>query len=445
LKKANILWSFFSSVKLTLVLLFLMVVLFIIATVIPQQNISSEFVWLTDLYHSKIFYLLTAVFSLNLIICSINRWPVTMKQFNARCFPVPSGLFENLPEERVIFTDKKMEDVERVIASTLSSPISRIKKTDTEKGRLYCRERGRFQLLGVYIVHLGILVIIAGGVIGSIMGFEADMNLSVGDESNIAQLTGEKGVRQLDFSVRCDKFILELYDTGAPKTYRSDLSFKKGGQVMHQGKLLVNQPIKFEGIRFYQASYGLGEAGKAVLVFNQAGTESPEIPVQAGETFDLPVQNAKATVLRVEENMMQMGPAVKLNIATDKGNMQLWVFQHIKEIAEVNPGLFSEVPIFDPGLFKPLVFTLKRTEKQYYTGLRVVKDPGVPFVLAGGLMLLGGIIMIFFFAHQRVWVLINQEPEGITISAAGRSNRYHEALQKQIDDLCVQIEKGIKA
>lgn len=422
-----------------------MVILFVFATVIPQQNLAPEFAWLADIYHSKIFYLLTAVFSVNLIVCSINRWPFTMKQFKARCFPAPSGLFENLPEERVIFTDKKMEDVERVIASTLSSPISRIKRTDTEKGLLCCRERGRFSLLGVYIVHLGILVIITGGVIGSIMGFEADMNLSEGVESNIAQLAGGKGTRQLDFSVRCDKFVMELYDTGAPKTYRSDLSFIKSGQVIHQGNLLVNHPIKFEGIRFYQASYGLAEAGRAVVAFKNAGTESPQIPVQAGETFDLPVQNAKATVLRVEENMMQMGPAVKLNIATDKGNMQLWVFQHIKEIAEVNPGLFSEVPMFDPGLFQPLVFSLKRTEKQYYTGLRVVKDPGVPFVLAGGLMLLGGIIMIFFFAHQRVWVLINHEPEGIKISLAGRGNRHQEALQRQIDDLCIKLKRELTA
>ena len=422
-----------------------MVVLFIIATVIPQQNIAPEYAWLADIYHSKIFYLLTAVFSLNLIVCSINRWSVTMKQFKSPCFPEPSGLFENLSEERVIFTDKKMEDVERTIASTLSSPISRIKKADTGKGRLYCRERGRFSLLGVYIVHLGVLVIIAGGVIGAMMGFEADINLSEGDESNIVQLAGGRGTRQLDFSVRCDKFAMELYDTGAPKTYRSDLSFIKGGQVIHQGKLLVNHPLKYEGIRFYQANYGLAEAGRAVLAFNHAGTESPEIPVKAGETFDLPVQNAKATVLRVEENMMQMGPAVKLNIETDKGNMQLWVFQHIKEIAEVNPGLFSEVPMFDPGLFKPLVFSLKRTEKQYYTGLRVVKDPGVPFVLVGGLMLLAGMIMIFFFAHQRVWVLIESGTEGTKISLAGRGNRYQEALQRQIDDLGVKIRKELTA
>ncbi len=74
---------------------------------------------------------------------------------------------------------------------------------------------------------------------------------------------------------------------------------------------------------------------------------------------------------------MQFGPAVKLNIETDKRNIQFWVFQHIQDIADVNPGLFSAVPLFNPGLFKPLVFSLRGIEGKYYTGLQVVRDPGV--------------------------------------------------------------------
>jgi cytochrome c biogenesis protein len=446
LKKVNILWSFFSSVKLTLVLLFLMVLLFIVATVVPRESIAPEFAWLADIHHSWLFYILTAVFSLNLMICSIDRWPVTMKQFKMTGIPVPSGLFENLPEKRVIFTEKNIEDAGRVVEAALSSAIGRIEKSDTGTGLLFYRQRGRFSLLGVYIVHLGVLIIIAGAVIGSMLGFKADMNLSEGEESSNAQLTGGKGAHRLDFSVRCDRFIMELYDTGAPKTYRSDLSFIKEGQMIHQASLLVNHPINVNGVRFYQSSYGLAEGGKAILTFKREGTESPEIPVKEGESFDLPVENAKASVLRVEENMMQMGPAVKLNIATGKGSIQLWVFQHIKEIAEANPGLLSEVPLFNPGLFQPLLFSLKRIERQYYTGLHVVRDPGVPFVLVGGLLLLAGILMAFFFTHQRIWVLVTSEAGGgTTICLAGRVNRYQDVLQRQIDDLGVKIRKELSA
>lgn len=445
LKKANSLWSFFSSVKLTLVLLLLMVVLFIVATLIPQQNVSPGFAWLADIYHSKVFYVLIGLFSLNLIICSMNRLPLTIKQYKASSFPVPSGLLENLPPDRTIITDKKMEDVSRAVESSLASKSISAKRTDAEQDRLYFFEWGRFSLFGVYIVHLGVLIIIAGALIGLIFGFEAGVNLAERDESSIVELAKGKGTQELDFSVRCDKFSLELYETGAPKTYKSDLSFIKNGQVVHQGSVLVNHPVTFEGLRFYQSSYGVSENTKALLRYRNAGGESKETLVAQGSTFDLPAQKAKATVLRVEENMMQFGPAVKLSIETEKGNVQFWIFQHIKEIAEVNPGLFSAVPLFNPALFKPLVFSLQRIERQYYTGLLVVRDPGVSFVLAGGLMLVAGMMIIFFFSHRRVWILAQQEQETIKISVAGRSNRYNEALQGQIDDLCKRIAREIAA
>jgi cytochrome c biogenesis protein len=445
LKKTKFLWSFFSSIKLTIVLLFLIIAIFIITTLTPQQEGAQKISWLADLYHSNVFYMLMGLLSLNLIICSINRLPLSIRQYKTPFFPAPSGLFENLLQHRIILTNKKMEDISRAVESSLSPQSASVKKTDTGKGKILYREKGRFSLFGVYIVHLGVLIIIAGAVVGSFFGFESDINLSEGEEASIVHLVKGKGTRQLDFSVRCDKFIVEFYETGAPKTYRSDLSFIKGGQVVHQGSTLVNHPITFDGLRFYQSSYGLSEESKATLTYTNADMKSEELLVTQGTTFDLPAQKAKATVLRVEEDVMQFGPAVKLNIETNKGNIQFWVFQHIKDIADVNPGLFSSVPLFNPGLFQPLVFSLKAIEKQYYTGLRVVRDPGVPLVLVGGILLIAGMIIIFFISHQRVWVLVKQEPEGVTISVAGRSNRNNEVLQRQMDDLCMRIGKEIAA
>ena len=187
-----------------------------------------------------------------------------------------------------MFNDKKMEDVSRAVESSLVSKFNSLKKTDMGKERLFYRERGHFSIFGVYVVHLGVLIIIAGAVVGSIFGFDAGINLSEGQESNIVQLAKDRGTRQLDFSVRCDKFTVEFYNTGAPKTYRSDLSFIKNGQVIRQGSVLVNHPLSFNGLRFYQSSYGLSEESKAALTYKSAGIESPEILVTQGETFDLP-------------------------------------------------------------------------------------------------------------------------------------------------------------
>lgn len=439
LQKANFLWSFFSSIKLTIVLLLCIVIIFIVATLIPQQADTSKIFWMNDLYHSNVFYILMGLLFLNLIICSLNRLPLSIRQYKASRVPVPSGLFENLPPKRIIFTGKTMEDASRVVESCLASKSFSYKKTDMEKKRLFYIDKGRFSVFGVYIVHLGVLIIIAGAVIGSFFGFDADVNLKEGEESGIVQLAKGRGTRQLDFLVRCDKFIVEFYNTGAPKTYRSDLSFIKGGRIISRGSTLVNHPVTYDGLRFYQSNYGLSEESKATLSYRNADAKSEEMPVAEGSTFDLPAQKAKATVLRVEGDMMQYGPAVKLNIENNNKDIQFWVFQHIDDIAADNPGLFTKVPMFNPGLFQPLVFSLKGIEKQYYTGLHVVRDPGVPFVLAGAIMLLAGMMTIFFISHQRIWVLIEQESKGIKISAAGRSHRNNEILQRQIDDLCMKI------
>lgn len=443
LKKVNFLWSLFSSIKLTIILLSLIIVLFVVATLIPQQEGSSQFIRLKDIYHSHIFYALMSLLSLNLIICSLNRLPVAVTQYKAPHFPPPQGLFENLPADRMLLTNKKIEDISRAVESSLASPFASVTKSDSEKERLFFQEKGRFSLFGVYIVHLGVLTIMAGAVIGSIFGVDADINLSEGQESNIIQLSKDNETRELDFSVRCDKFILEYYENGTPKTYRSDLSFIKDGRIVHQGAVLVNHPLTFEGFRFYQSRYGLSEEAKAVLTYRIAGRESPEIVAAGGQPFDLPGHQAKASVLRMEGNLMDMGPAVKLNIETGKDNIQFWVFHNIEYIKDTNPGLFSAVPLFNPGLFKPLVFSLKRIEKQYYTGLQIVRDPGIPLVMIGAIMLVGGLISIYFISHQRIWIWVKQEPEGVQISLAGRSSRNHEILQRRLDGLSTRIRKEI--
>ena len=444
-KNKNVLWSFFSSVKLTITLLVLIILVFITATFIPRPDTAQNFAWLTDLYHSPLFYVLMGLLSLNLIICSINRFPVSMKQYRAPYFPEPPGLFDNLPQNQIIITDKEINRLSTTIESCLKAKYKSVQKIDTKKGHLFYGERGRFSPFGVYAVHLSILIMIAGAIIGSIFGLEADVNIKEGEAVNIIQLAGGKGTHQLDFTLRCDKFIVEFYENGAPKTYRSDLSFIKEGLVAQQGSVLVNHPITFEGLRFYQSSYGTAQEIKAILTYTRSGKKSREIVLAAGDTFGLPEQNAKAVVLRIEENIMAFGPAVKLRVSTPKKDIEFWVFKRINEITAANPGLLSEVPLFNPGLFQPFVFSLDRIEQQYYTGLHVVRDPGVPLVATGAALMVIGLIIIFFMSYQRFWVRIEQELKGVKISIAGRSSRNNAGLEREFDHLYKRINQELKA
>ena len=108
----------------------------------------------------------------------------------------------------------------------------------------------------VYGVHISVLIVLVGALAGSYMGFKGTMNLAEGETSDKVMLAGGESVLELPFMVRCDKFDVSFYDTGAPKEFRSDLAIIDKGREVLKESVVVNDPLTYEGITFYQANYG---------------------------------------------------------------------------------------------------------------------------------------------------------------------------------------------
>ena len=89
MQKNNSIWQFFASVKLALVILFLIAVTSIIGTLIPQKEAAEFYISnygpkaaqifavldIPDMYNSWWFLALLFLLAFNLIICSIVRFP----------------------------------------------------------------------------------------------------------------------------------------------------------------------------------------------------------------------------------------------------------------------------------------------------------------------------------------------------------------------------------
>ncbi len=444
----NPVWSFFSSVRLTLILLAVLAVLAMIGTLVPQQESAQELarrlspgalrildtLQVFDLYHSVWFLLAMGLLTANLVICSVNRFPASWRRFKAEG-SADDGLFRDVPPERTAYLKEGRDEAVAKAERALRKRYRDIRRLETSRGVVLQGQKGRITHLGVYAVHLGVLLIVAGGVAGSLFGFDAYVHIGEGETAVSADLAGGKGQHKLGFGIRCDRFLIETYENGMPKTYRSDLTFLKGGQPAFQGALLVNHPLTFEGIRFYQSSYGQSADGKARLSFSRKGGDRKDLAVTLGESFDLPEGDGTVQVLRVEENMMQMGPAMKIGVRSDRGAVQFWVFQEIEKIREGNPGLFEQVPLFNPGLFSPYVFSLQGIEARYYTVLKAATDPGVPLVALGGLVLVAGLMVVFLVDHRRVWMLVEENRGKHRVSIAGRSLRTSAGLDRELAGL----------
>jgi cytochrome c biogenesis protein len=91
---------------------------------------------------------------------------------------------------------------------------------------------------------------------------------------------------------------------------------------------------------------------------------------------------------------------------------------------------------------------LEDYEQTYYTGLQLAKDPGMNVVWIGSGLLVGGLCIMFYVAHRKVWVKITEEDGQVTLEVTGLSNRNPIAFEQEFEDLEKQIktayEQGVK-
>jgi len=314
-KNKSGIWSFLSSVQLAIVLLSLIAFFALIGTLVPQREAAGELagrmspalfsflqkIQIFDLYHSVWFFLLTGLLAVNLIICSLDRFPMAWRRFRMQSSPLNEEAFKNLPEDQTFQTKADIRKATEAAAALLKKKYRSLARAE-ESGSIYlCAQKGRFSHFGVYIVHLSFLVLIAGTIIGSVFGVEGYMNITEGETINTINLRSGGQTVTLPFSVRCDKFTVQFYESGSPKTFQSDLTFLKDQRVVRSGKLLVNHPITFEEFRFYQASYGAAPGGKATLRLIRDGGHRDVMNVSAGfKGVEHPVHRVSQVFMKVE-------------------------------------------------------------------------------------------------------------------------------------------------
>jgi cytochrome c biogenesis protein len=96
--------------------------------------------------------------------------------------------------------------------------------------------------------------------------------------------------------------------------------------------------------------------------------------------------------------------------------------------------LIKNVPQFDQQRGDEFILTIEEVVEREYTGLQVTRDPGVWVVWIGcGLMIIG-LIISFFFSHQRVWVRMPRG-SGREIVLAGSTNKNRVGFEKTFGQL----------
>jgi len=449
-------WNLFKSVKLAVFLLITLAAVAIIGTVIPQGEDAIRFAMkldpklfrlfstlgLFDVYHTLWFRAILGLLCLNLIICSLDRFPKTWKRMKATPPIDANKVFEDIDADQIIRVKTDFMEAAKGIRSILEERFKYIKSKLNNNSAFFYVEEGGYSYMGVYLVHLSIIIILLGGIIGSIWGFEGYMNILEGEKKNVLRLTRKMKIIRLPFFVKLNKFRVEYYQNGVPKEYESELLFIQDHKQVKK-RLRVNHPVTFEGITFYQASYGVSVGNRAYIkIINTVLNKTYEIELFIGKPYKIPDSKVIITILDIKEDFAKAGPALILSVKKEDKEKRLILFKDIQSAKKRLPAPMLNSPIFNPSSIKPYTFIVKDIPTRYYSGLQVSRDPGVPLVWIGFFILIFGLIITFFTSHRRIWVRILKKEEFLEISVAGRSNKDPISLSKKIKEIVKAIKEA---
>jgi len=443
----NPVWKFFASVKLSVTVLLSLAATSVIGTLIPQNGSSEEYLHrygdvlfrlfntldFYDMYHSWWFRALLCLLTINIIVCSIDRLSATWKIIFPKNPSFDANRFQKVKNREEWTSASSLEALYKVYNPYIARRFSLSQSQKTNDGYIIFGEKSRWTRLGVYAVHLSIIFMVTGGLIGSIFGFDGSVNIPEGKSADTIALQNSPSGKKLDFQIRCDDFDLSLYESGMPKEYRSRLTLIREGKTLIQQDILVNDPLRFEGINIFQSSYGEMPADKFTVTFTE---RESGLLYDVEATFDKPVDMPNGAGKFIVKDFRNSFEYSGFNLG------KTFICTMIPKDKEPEPVLVSvDHPRFDMMRQGDFVITISNTSFKYYTGLQVTRDPGVPVVYAGFLLMIIGCYITFFMFHQSVCLTLSTAGTGTKVTIAGISGKNRPGMNAMIRRLSHHLQR----
>ncbi len=424
----------------------------------PALSHFYHFLGFFDLYHSPWFMGLLALMAFDIVLCKLwNRPPdpdvvslppeetkeaeaekhLSMKAEALRLKPLKAVLVAKTPYREAA---AKAREMLRARGYHLREEFS------LPQGSAFLATRHRPQRWGSYTTHIALVVILLGALIKGVWGFTEMIPVLEGSSRAVQNIP--------QWAVHVDHFRVRYYPgTMNPSSYESDVRLTDGGKLLAAKTIHVNDPLDYQGVRFYQASWGAGGmfrkvlleiGGKAMELAQRRAEAIPGLPFRVEADMMLPDFTITPDGRPDTASLEPKNPAVRFAFFLGKNKTRaLWLFMNFPKVClvEDEDGRLSHAP--------PPPFRLAGIEPILFSGIQTAYDPGYKVVAAGGILWLCGTVLLFYLHRRRLWVLVEPRRKGskeemesspIRLSVGGFGSRGPKAYAAEFDSIIRAFE-----
>ena len=420
MKKISQVLNWLSSLKIAILLLLLIAISCAAGTLIPQQEtdqfyndnfnrnpflgiINGNILLLFEfnhIYTSFWFLLLLAWLAIALSVCSFRRQlPILKSALNWIDYKSPRQIAK-LSIAQEIQTNDASKTLE-YITFNLKKKGWNIKETE---GRIAARQ-GVVGRLGPILIHLGMILLMAGATYGSLNGQTIEKFLAPGRSIDLLDKNKEKRL-----TIELRRFTIERDPQGRAEQYRSIVNIIEPNGNKIEKEISVNNPLRYKGLTLYQADWSL--SALTIQIDNSPKLQIPikSIPELGDQVWGtlIPTKKDGTDPILLTVNT-ELGP-----VTIYDNNGKRLINLSISKEAEVKESIIKIINVIPSS------------------GLLLKRDPGVPIVYTSfAIILIGGSLSLI--STKKIWII--HEKEKSLIYIGGLSNRNLSGLSKELPEL----------
>ncbi|MFQ3580837.1 cytochrome c biogenesis protein ResB [Chloracidobacterium validum] len=484
---------FLSSVKVGVFLLALLIVASALGTIIIQKGTSGfteyyasllpaerelyEFLGLLDIYHTRWFNLLLLTVSLNIVLASIDYFPAAWRYVRKPVVKINQAFVSRQPFKQVAQESNVPAVVQalKTAAAEQLRPLAHrilplgavyrtIETTNPRDGSVtVLTECHAWNRLTAYGVHIALLTIFGGALVSGLYGHKGTTRMVPGQSANTFVSFGAPDEQPqafaMPFTLVCTDIEQNLLDPRKPDlSAQNTLDWHTRAiikdeqrQVEIPAHIHLNHPFDYRGYRFFQASFdNFGSARSVNIELRPAGSETGTAYVIRREPTDIPGLGRVRLADFIPDVTFQGGrvgsasgeyrrPMAVLDVLGDNPRQLYALPAEGLETLGNAPFLKAKTEVGD---LRIVMTDFEKVSSGHI--LQVQYDPGVTTVYLGSAMLIIALWLVFFFAHQRLWILVEPMPDGTArISLAGNTNRNRLAFEKRFQAIAATLSPPI--